>query len=153
MVAHIIEYKNDVPCLYAPSQQALCAWFEHNGAEGKSIWLIIYHKKAATPSVNYDQAVDEALCVGWIDSLLNKRNAESYNLRLTPRKPKSNWSLVNKDKVEQLTKAGLMTEPGLKMVELAKATNRSHTLKADKPNRLAGTSKQTGKPIPYSNQG
>ncbi len=72
------------------------------------------------PSVYYSEAVDEALCFGWIDSTPNKRDSISYYQYFAKRNPKSNWSLVNKMKVENLLAAGLMHNRGLEMVELAK---------------------------------
>ncbi len=88
----------------------------------KSVWLIIYKKSAATPSVYYPEAVDQALCFGWVDSKPNKRDDESYYQFFAKRNPKSKWSLVNKNKVARLTKLGLMEKEGLAMVALAKQT-------------------------------
>jgi uncharacterized protein YdeI (YjbR/CyaY-like superfamily) len=100
------------------------AWLaqHHNSVSG--IWLIIYRKESGVPSVYYPEAVDEALCYGWVDSAPRKRDAVSYYLYCTPRKPKSNWSRVNKEKVAQLRTEGKMTEAGERMVTLAKANGR-----------------------------
>lgn len=70
----------------------------------------------------YSEAVDEALCFGWIDSAPRKRDERSYYLYFSPRKPRSKWSGVNKAKVENLLKAGKMADAGLRMVQLAKET-------------------------------
>jgi hypothetical protein len=83
------------------------------------LWLIIYKKDSEIPSITYDQAVDEALCFGWVDSSINKRDDESFYQYFAKRNPKSNWSRVNKLKIEKLISEGLMTVSGLKMVELA----------------------------------
>ncbi len=84
------------------------------------MWLIIYRKSSDTPSVYYDEAVDEALCFGWIDSKPNKRDSTSYYQFFSRRNPKSNWSRVNKNKVEKLMAENRMAPAGLAMVEEAK---------------------------------
>lgn len=115
----IEEYKG-VKAIQAESSAAWRAWLEEHHRSEKSVWLIIYRKESATPSVYYPEAVDEALCFGWIDSKANKRDAVSYYQIFTKRNPKSNWSKVNKDKVERLMAEGRMHASGLEMVELAK---------------------------------
>jgi uncharacterized protein YdeI (YjbR/CyaY-like superfamily) len=85
-----------------------------------SVWLLIYHKKSGVPSLYYDEAVDEALCLGWIDSTPNKRDDHSYYVTFSRRNPKSNWSGVNKEKVQKLIDAGRMEAPGLEMIRIAK---------------------------------
>ena len=94
-------------------------WLAANHDREASIWLIIFKKDSARPSVTYPEAVDEGLCWGWIDSLPNKRDAESYYVLFSPRSPKSNWSRVNKEKVARLLREDRMAEPGLEMVRLA----------------------------------
>lgn len=115
----IEEYKG-VKAIQAESSAAWRAWLEEHHRSEKSVWLIIYRKESANPSVYYPEAVDEALCFGWIDSKANKRDAVSYYQIFTKRNPKSNWSKVNKDKVERLMAEGRMHASGLEMVELAK---------------------------------
>jgi len=107
---------------YAKSRKAWRNWLEKNGGKQQFIWLIIYHKRAATPGVYYDEAVEEALCFGWIDSRPNKRDDESFYLFFAERKPKSNWSKINKQRVEKLITEGKMAPAGLVMVQLAKKT-------------------------------
>ena len=97
-------------------------WLVENGETEKSVWLAIYKKASGTPSVTYDEAVDEALCFGWIDSSVKKGTDEYYLQFFTRRNPKSNWSAVNKAKVEKLIQAGLMTDAGMKLIDLAKKT-------------------------------
>lgn len=87
-----------------------------------SVWLIIYHKDSNQKSVYYDEAVEEALCFGWIDSKPNKRDDNSYYLFFAPRKPKSNWSKANRERAEKMIEAGLMTDAGLDLINLAKNT-------------------------------
>ncbi len=112
--------KESAPEVIVSSTGAWRAWLEVNHKTARSVWLVIYKKESATPSVRYPDAVDEALCFGWIDSTANKRDAESFKVRFTKRNPKSRWSKVNKEKVERLLKEKRMTPAGLAMIELAK---------------------------------
>ncbi len=123
-----MEIYKEKPTFYAPSRKAWRAWLLQNHEKSTGIWLIIYHKDSSTPSVYYDEAVDEGLCFAWIDSKPNKRDQESYYQYFSPRNPKSNWSKVNKDKVERLINAGIMHASGLKMVELAKSSGTWNAL-------------------------
>lgn len=99
------------------------SWLEKNHAKEKSRFLIIYKKTSDVPSVYYPEAVDEALCFGWIDSVPKKRDEQSYYVLFSKRNPKSNWSAVNKAKVKKLMAEGKMAPAGLAMVELAKRTD------------------------------
>lgn len=109
-----------IPTVYAESRAAWRQWLTNNHATEKSVWLAIYKKTSPTPSVYYDEAVDEALCFGWIDSS-NKKGEGLYYLQFFSRRnPKSNWSRVNKEKVARLISAGLMTDAGQAMINLAK---------------------------------
>lgn len=114
--------KDGIQTFYAENRAAWRQWLVENHANEKSVWLIMYKKGSGTPSIYYDEAVEEALCFGWIDSKPNKRDAESYFQFFAQRNPKSKWSGVNKKKVERLIEQGLMTEAGLKMIEIAKAS-------------------------------
>jgi uncharacterized protein YdeI (YjbR/CyaY-like superfamily) len=105
---------------YAKNSEEWRNWLQENHLTKESIWLIIYKKETGTPSVYYPEAVDDALCFGWIDSLPNKRDVESYYQFFSKRKLKSNWSKVNKQKVERLLQENKMMPQGLKMVEYAK---------------------------------
>ena len=111
--------EDGVSTYHAPSRADWRVWLEQHHRQEKSVWLIIYRKESATPSVYYDEAVDEALCFGWVDSKPNKRDEESYFQFFSRRNPKSNWSRVNKQKVAALIEAGRMAEPGYEMVRLA----------------------------------
>jgi uncharacterized protein YdeI (YjbR/CyaY-like superfamily) len=112
----------DLPTHYAPTRADWRAWLQENHQIQENVWLIIYRKQSATPSVYYDEAVDEALCFGWIDSSIRKRDAESFFQFFSKRNPKSNWSKVNKEKVAKLIEAGLMTQAGKVMIDLAQET-------------------------------
>lgn len=105
---------------YARDQKAWRKWLEKNHETKDSVWLIIYRKTSSIPSVYYPEAVDEALCFGWIDSLPNKRDDKSYFLFFSKRDLKSNWSRVNKLKIEKLYRENKMMPQGIKMVEYAK---------------------------------
>lgn len=106
--------------IYAEDREAWRAWLQQRHDTEKNVWLIIYHKKSKTPSVAYSEAVEEALCFGWIDSKPNKRDHESYLLLFAKRNPKSNWSRLNRERAERMLKQGRMTQSGLEMIETAK---------------------------------
>lgn len=106
----------------APTRADWRQWLAANHAIEKNVWLKIYRKESPTPSVTYSEAVDEALCFGWIDSSARKGDDQHYCQFFSRRNPKSNWSAVNKNKVDGLIAAGLMTDAGLAMVDLAKQT-------------------------------
>ncbi len=126
---HDKTYK-DIPTFYAKSQAAWRKWLEKNHLKEKAVWLIIYKKAAEVPSVNYAEAVDEALCFGWIDSKANTKDELSYYQYFAKRNPKSKWSKVNKEKVAQFIKEGKMAPEGLAMIELAKETGTWDALNA-----------------------
>lgn len=110
------------PSIEAPTRADWRQWLADNHATETSVWLKIYRKNGPIASVTYDEAVDEALCFGWIDSSVKKGDGQYYLQFFARRNPRSNWSRVNKDKVAKLTAAGLMTDAGQAMVDLAKRT-------------------------------
>jgi len=113
------EYKG-IKTVYATSRAAWRKWLEKNHAKEKAVWLIMYKMQSGTPSVYYKEAVEEALCFGWIDSKPNKRDDKSYYQYFAQRNSKSKWSKINKDKIEELIQQGLMTAAGLAIIETAK---------------------------------
>lgn len=117
-----MEKKDGIKTFHAKTRKDWRKWLEKNYESEKAAWLIIYHKTSKTPSIYYDEAVEEALCFGWIDSKANKRDDESSYLYFTQRKPKSNWSKANRERVEKLTRLGLMKSSGQKLIDLAKQT-------------------------------
>ena len=118
-----MEIKDGKQAIYAMTRLEWRNWLEHNSQTEKSVWLILYHKKSKVQSVNIIEATEEALCFGWIDSLCKKRDAESYYLTFSPRNPKrSKWSLPNIERAERMIREGLMTEPGQKVIDIAKQT-------------------------------
>lgn len=96
------------------------SWLAQHHADVPSVWLILYRQESPAHNLTYAEAVEEALCFGWVDSKPNKRDAESYYLFMAKRKPKSNWSKLNKERVARLLAEGLMTDAGLAVIELAK---------------------------------
>ena len=96
------------------------AWLARNGGKATEIWLAYFKKDSGKKSVTYQEALDEALCYGWIDSIVRRLDAERFQQRWTPRKPRSVWSARNKARIAALQAAGRMAEPGLAAVERAK---------------------------------
>jgi len=113
----IIEGENTVR---AEDQNQWRSWLKNHHATNESIWLILFHKESGIPSVTYTQAVQKALCFGWIDSRPNKRDDKSYYCYFARRNPKSNWSKINKVLVEKLISEGKREKAGLSMVKIAK---------------------------------
>ena len=101
--------------LYVPDRAKWRAWLEQNGEKATEIWLIYYKKDSGKPRVEYDDAVEEALCFGWIDSKIKKLDEERFAQLFTPRKPNSKWSQSNLARVEKLIKEKQMTPAGLKV--------------------------------------
>ena len=99
-------------------------WLSKNHDKETEIWVGFWKKASGKVGMDYGQALDEALCFGWIDGLVNKYDEESYAQRFSPRRAKSNWSKVNVGHVERLIKEGKMTEAGLKVIEEAKKDGR-----------------------------
>jgi uncharacterized protein YdeI (YjbR/CyaY-like superfamily) len=95
-------------------------WLIKNNLTEEAIWLIFNKKDSPNPNLNWSEAVDEALCFGWIDSTKKSIDSEKYMQYYCKRKPKSNWSKINKDKVKTLIERGLMEEAGFKSIEIAK---------------------------------
>lgn len=97
-------------------------WLQDNAATADEVWLVIHHKGSGIPCAQHAEAIEEALCFGWIDSLARRHDAGSWRQRFTPRSPKGVWSTVNRALVERLTADGLMTPAGQAAVDLAKRT-------------------------------
>lgn len=99
-------------------------WLAKNHASSRGVWLRFFKKDSGVASVTHAEALDEALCYGWIDGQLKKYDETSWLRKFTPRRPKSIWSKRNRALVERLTKAGKIRPPGLKEVNAAKADGR-----------------------------
>lgn len=115
-----MEIKDGIKTFYARTQKEWRKWLEKNHGSERAVWLIIYKKDSGIASVYYPDAVDEAICFGWIDSKINKRDDESYYQYFAKRNPKSNWSRVNKVKVAKLLEKGVMAAAGLEAIEKAR---------------------------------
>lgn len=117
-------------------------WLQRHHATSTGVWLLVRKKGGDRPGVTYDEAVEEALCFGWIDSRGNPLDEHHYRLTMTPRKPKSVWAASNKERIARLTAEGRMAPAGLAAVEAAKADGSWDALTAvdalEVPPDLAG---------------
>jgi uncharacterized protein YdeI (YjbR/CyaY-like superfamily) len=102
---------------YAEDRSIWRAWFAGHASTETEIWLVYYKKHTGKPSVAYMDSLEEALCHGWVDSLIQKIDEDKYARKFTPRKAGSNWSEVNRRLVAKLVRDGLMTEAGLTRVD------------------------------------
>ena len=102
---------------YARNREEWRAWLREHHAAAKEIWLVYYRKATGKPRVSYNEAVEEALCFGWIDSQQKGIDEERFAQRFSPRKPGSNWSESNKVRLRKLIAAGAMTPAGLAVAE------------------------------------
>jgi uncharacterized protein YdeI (YjbR/CyaY-like superfamily) len=118
------------------TRDAWRTWLEENHATAKEAWLLHYKKHIGKPGLSLEEAVEEALCFGWIDGVLKPIDEEKYALRYSPRKKDSIWSETNKRRVGKLIKQGRMTEAGLAKVREAKASGewRAAALREDTTN-------------------
>jgi uncharacterized protein YdeI (YjbR/CyaY-like superfamily) len=98
---------------YFKTQAEFRAWLVEHHATATELGVVLHRKSSAEPSMTWSEAVDQALCFGWIDSIARRLDDTRRVQRFTPRKPKSNWSAVNIKKVEELTAQGLMMPAGL----------------------------------------
>jgi uncharacterized protein YdeI (YjbR/CyaY-like superfamily) len=111
----------ELPELLLADSEAWRAWLEAHHAE-PGAWVVLAKKGTTEPtSLSFEQALDEALCHGWIDGRVQRRDETTYRQRFTPRRPRSSWSTSNVARVERLTAAGRMHPAGLAAVERAKA--------------------------------
>lgn len=109
---------------YFPSPAAFRAWLERHHADHDELWVGFHRVSTGQPSLTWREAVDEALCFGWIDGIRKRIDDESYTIRFTPRKKSSIWSAVNMANVERLIAAGRMTPAGLAAYD-AKSAEKS----------------------------
>lgn len=116
------------PSVKARDRTVWRKWLERNHQKKNFVWLILYHQTSKTRSIRVAEAVEEALCFGWIDSTPNKRDHESYYIYYARRKPGSVWSKINKERVERLIASGAMTEAGMARIREAKEDGSWETL-------------------------
>ncbi|AUC75884.1 YdeI/OmpD-associated family protein [Olleya sp. Bg11-27] len=112
--------KEEIETYYPKSQTDWRNWLDKNHQLKQSVWLIFYKKSTKVASISWSEAVDEALCFGWIDSTKKTIDSEKYMQYFSKRKPNSIWSKVNKDKVAYLTSKKLIQKTGYKSIEIAK---------------------------------
>ena len=103
--------------VFFASGEELRSWFEKHAEHASEFWVGFYNQASGKGGLTYKEAVDEALCVGWIDGIRKKIDADSYTNRFTPRKPRSIWSAVNIKRVGELTALGRMRPAGLRVFE------------------------------------
>lgn len=115
---------DDVPVMAFETQDDWSAWLGEHYAEPSGLWLKIAKKEAGIPSVTYAEALEIALCYGWIDGQKRAFDDRYWLQRFTPRRPKSIWSRVNRDKATALIDEGKMQSAGLRQVELAQGDGR-----------------------------
>lgn len=102
--------------LYVANREEWRAWLEKNYAREKEVWLVYYKKPSAKVNIPYDDAVEEALCFGWIDSIIQKIDDEKYARKFTPRVNNAKWSASNMSRVAKMIQEGKMTEIGMAKV-------------------------------------
>jgi uncharacterized protein YdeI (YjbR/CyaY-like superfamily) len=118
--------KTELP-LFFQTQKEWAAWLAKNYTKEEGIWLRFYKKASGIASINHDQALDSALCYGWIDGQAKPSDKDSWIQKFTPRRPKSLWSKRNIEHTARLIKTKKMRAPGLKEIERAKADGRWHS--------------------------
>lgn len=116
--------KAELPIVHFPSRQEWEAWLEENHAGSAGLWLKLARKSSGVPSVSYAEALEVSLCYGWIDGQKASGDDLFWLQRFTPRRPKSKWSEVNREKANELIALGKMKPAGLKEVEAARKDGR-----------------------------
>jgi uncharacterized protein YdeI (YjbR/CyaY-like superfamily) len=113
---------NDMNLVKVDSRDEWRAWLANNNEKTKEAWLVYYKQGAGVSGVDYESSVEEALCFGWVDSIIKKIDGVSYARKFTPRKSQSKWSPTNITRVEKMIKEGRMSAHGLTLVDDAKRT-------------------------------
>jgi uncharacterized protein YdeI (YjbR/CyaY-like superfamily) len=119
-----MESKDGIKTLYASSLEEWRKWLCGNCETEKAVWLIVYHKQSKTPSVHWLDAIENALCYGWVDSKAQTRDEESAYLKFTPRNPKSHWGKRNQARAQRMIDKGLMTKHGQALIDIAKTAGK-----------------------------
>ncbi|MBC8140902.1 MAG: YdeI/OmpD-associated family protein [Armatimonadetes bacterium] len=119
-----------IPEVFAADRAGWRAWLAANGETVAKVWLVYYKVATGTPSVSYAEAVEEALCYGWIDSRVSPVDDTRYKQIFTPRKPGSVWSKVNKARVASLLQSNQITPVGLRIIEAAQRDGSWNALDA-----------------------
>ena len=120
--------KQDYKTTHPKTRSDWRKWLEKNHSTSPGVWMIYYKKETGKRKFDMAEAVEEALCFGWIDSVAQKLDDERTMQKFTPRKPKSVWSKINKQRIEKLIEQKLMAPVGLVKIELAKKNGSWDTL-------------------------
>ncbi len=123
-----MEKYKDLPVVLAKTTKEWRKWLEKNHNKEKAAWVVFHKKDSDKKGVGYMEAVEQALCFGWIDGLVNKRDDESWYQYFCPRKPKGNWAATNKERVARMIAEGQMTPAGQAMIDIAKQNGSWDTL-------------------------
>lgn len=110
--------------IFIESTTELRNWLEEHHQQASTVWLVRWKKLPDKPYISYDEVVDELICFGWVDSLPKKLDEQRTMLRISPRNPNSNWSKVNKERVERLMDENRMHSSGMDLIEVAKENGR-----------------------------
>jgi uncharacterized protein YdeI (YjbR/CyaY-like superfamily) len=119
-----LKTQTEFPVVAFQSQNKWRSWLSKNHSIADGIWLRLYKKDSGIKSINHDEALDEALCYGWIDGQAKSYDDDSYLQKFTPRRKRSLWSKRNTEKVQQLIKDGKIQASGLAEIDAAKADGR-----------------------------
>jgi uncharacterized protein YdeI (YjbR/CyaY-like superfamily) len=111
----------DIKKISPKNRAALRRWLKLNVKRAQSVWIRVFKKSAPAGLVRYEDVVEECLCFGWIDSLPRKRDELSYELLISPRRPRSIWSQLNKKRIIKLNREKRMTRFGLEKIKQAKS--------------------------------
>lgn len=118
---HPTAWKFDLPIFHAETRPAWRAWLAANHGVERGVWLCSWRSVTGRPKCPYPEAVEEAICFGWIDSTVNKLDDERALQLMTPRKPKSAWTRLNRQRAAAMEAAGLMTDAGRRAIAAAQA--------------------------------
>ncbi len=118
---HPATWKFEYPIYHPEDRSAWRCWLDLEHARAKGVWVATWRARTGRPTVPYEEVVLEALCFGWIDSTVNTLDDDRGLQLVTPRRPKSTWTRLNRRRVEELEAAGLMTDAGRRSVDVAKA--------------------------------
>lgn len=116
------------------NREELRKWFTQNHSEKNELWILFYKVRTNKKCVRYAEAVEEALCFGWIDGIVKRIDDEKHAQRFTPRKAKSIWSKVNKERAKRMIEQGKMTDTGLQKIKEAKKNdwwNKAYSMQVD----------------------
>lgn len=118
---HPDTWKFDLPIYHPPDRAAWRAWLAAHHGTARGVWVVSWRKASGREAIPYEELVLEALCFGWIDSTVNLLDDERGLQLMTPRKPKSTWTRLNRRRIAELEARGLLTDAGRRAVEVAQA--------------------------------